>query len=51
MPTPFEVIAFDADDTLWDNERLYLRAEQGGTGRTHFSTRSAYTLFDIICYP
>ena len=27
MPTPFEVLAFDADDTLWDNERLYLHAE------------------------
>jgi putative hydrolase of the HAD superfamily len=24
----FDVIAFDADDTLWDNEHLYLRAEQ-----------------------
>jgi putative hydrolase of the HAD superfamily len=28
MPKPFVVIAFDADDTLWDNEHLYLRAEQ-----------------------
>jgi putative hydrolase of the HAD superfamily len=28
MPNPFAVIAFDADDTLWDNEHLYLRAEQ-----------------------
>jgi putative hydrolase of the HAD superfamily len=26
MP-PFQVIAFDADDTLWHNERLYLRAQ------------------------
>ena len=26
MP-PFDIIAFDADDTLWDNEHLYLRAE------------------------
>ena len=24
----FSVIAFDADDTLWDNEHLYLRAEE-----------------------
>jgi putative hydrolase of the HAD superfamily len=24
----FSMIAFDADDTLWDNERLYLRAEE-----------------------
>ena len=23
----FEVIAFDADDTLWDNERLYLKVQ------------------------
>lgn len=24
---PFKVIAFDADDTLWHNERLYVRAQ------------------------
>ncbi len=30
MDTPprWDVIAFDADDTLWDNERLYLEAKQ-----------------------
>ena len=28
MSNLFDVIAFDADDTLWDNEHLYLRAEQ-----------------------
>ena len=28
MTPSFEMIAFDADDTLWDNEHLYLRAEQ-----------------------
>jgi len=27
MPKTFDIIAFDADDTLWDNEHLYLRAE------------------------
>jgi hypothetical protein len=25
--SPFEVIAFDADDTLWHNERLYVSAQ------------------------
>ncbi|HTP02365.1 MAG TPA: HAD family hydrolase [Anaerolineales bacterium] len=25
--TPFAIIAFDADDTLWHNERLYVRAQ------------------------
>lgn len=25
----FDLIAFDADDTLWQNERLYARAEEG----------------------
>ena len=24
---PFKIIAFDADDTLWYNERLYVRAQ------------------------
>src|SRR3990170_4164285 len=24
----FELIAFDADDTLWQNERLYARAQE-----------------------
>ena len=28
MP-PFDVIAFDADDTLWHNERLYLQTQSG----------------------
>jgi putative hydrolase of the HAD superfamily len=27
MP-PFNIIAFDADDTLWHNERLYVRAQE-----------------------
>jgi len=27
MSKRFDVIAFDADDTLWDNEHLYMRAE------------------------
>ena len=26
MP-PFDLIAMDADDTLWHNERLYLNAQ------------------------
>ena len=26
--SPFDVIAFDADDTLWDNERLYIEAKK-----------------------
>ena len=25
----FDVIAFDADDTLWENERLYANAQAG----------------------
>ncbi len=28
MLNAFNIIAFDADDTLWDNEHLYLRAER-----------------------
>jgi putative hydrolase of the HAD superfamily len=28
MTMKFDVIALDADDTLWDNEHLYLRAEE-----------------------
>ena len=25
----FDLIAFDADDTLWHNERLYLQTQAG----------------------
>ncbi len=25
---PFQIVAFDADDTLWHNERLYVRAQE-----------------------
>jgi putative hydrolase of the HAD superfamily len=29
---PFDVIAFDADDTLWHNERLYIQAQEAFAG-------------------